>query len=250
MSSTDKYTDLLERYDRAIEGIRSAESEAGREGVALLVAAKYASSDELDALCRQKGLSMIGENRTDTLLRHYEEMEYARDIEIHFIGHLQRNKVKQIIDKVSLIHSLESLGLAEELERQAAKRDIKVRVLVEINIGREESKSGLLPEDALEFCGALSGYPHIELCGFMTMAPKCVDASEYFGYFKATRDLAYEIWEQVPHAQGSPILSMGMSESYRPAIAAGATCVRLGSSVFGRTTADMMKAERENNICK
>lgn len=247
MTETERYKDLLCRYDIAMEGIRSAEREAGREGVSLIVAAKYAGADELDALYEHRGLRVIGENRTDTLLEHYAEMKHADDIEIHFIGHLQRNKVKQIIDKISLIHSLESRGLAEELERQAAKRNIGVRVLVEINIGREESKSGLLPEDTLEFCAHLAELPHIELCGFMTMAPRCGDASEYYRYFKATRDLAFSIWEQVPHTKGDPILSMGMSESYRPAIAAGATCVRLGSSVFGRTTADMMRAKNENN---
>ena len=248
MSLTEKYSELLDRYDRVIEGIREAERESGTTGVILAVAAKYANADELDALYEKRGLGVIGENRTDTLLEHYAQMKHAHDVEIHFIGHLQRNKVKSIIDKVSLIHSLESLGLAEELERQAVRRDMRVRVLVEINIGREESKSGVLPEDALGFCSALSAFPHIDLCGFMTMAPKCENLTEYYRYFKETHDLALYIWERVDHVEDSPILSMGMSESYRAAIAAGATCVRLGSSVFGRTTADMMKIKKENNI--
>ena len=243
-----KYSDLLARYDAAMEDIRRAERDFGRDAgeVCLIPAAKYADSAELDALCSQRGLKIIGENRTDTLLEHMAGMENR--VEIHFIGHLQRNKVKGIVDKVTLIHSLESLGLAEELERQAAKRDIRVRVLVEINIGREESKSGVLPEDLCDFCLALAAYPHVELCGFMTMAPKCSSEDEYYNYFKQAHDLSMDVWENALHNSVKPIFSMGMSESYRPAIAAGATIVRVGSRVFGRTTADvlMMKNKTED----
>ena len=238
------YSELLARYDAAIEGIRNAEAEGGRTGVELLVAAKYATSDELDALCLHRGLTAIGENRADTLLEHYDGMK--NDVEIHFIGHLQRNKVKQIIDKVSLIHSLESLALAEELQKQAGKRGIRVRVLAEINIGREESKSGVMPDELRDFCLRLGEFPSIELCGFMTMAPKCPSQDEYYGYFKETYDLAIDIWKNTLHNTQDPIFSMGMSDSYRAAIAAGATVVRLGSSVFGRTTEDVMKMK--NNI--
>ncbi len=247
MNEQNKYLGLLARYDAAIEGIRQAETEAGREGasVRLVVAAKYADSGELDALCEYRGLDVIGENRTDTLLEHYEGMKHRDDIEIHFIGHLQRNKVKQIIDKVSLIHSLESLALAEEIEKQAAKRNIKVRVLAEVNIGREESKSGVLPENLKEFCLELEKFPHIELCGFMTMAPRCGDPTEYYKYFNETYNLSIDIWQNTLHNNSDPVFSMGMSESYRPAIAAGATMVRLGSSVFGRTTADVMNLKNK-----
>ncbi len=240
----NKFSELLERYDSAISGIGKAEKEYGREGVRLIVAAKYATSEELDALAEHRGLSVIGENRTDTLLEHYAGMK--RKVDIHFIGHLQRNKVKQIIDKVSLIHSLESEGLAQELERQAAKLGITVNVLAEVNIGREESKSGILPEDLREFCILLCKYPHIKLCGFMTMAPICESAENYYKYFKETYDLSLDIWQNTLHNIGVPEFSMGMSASYRPAIAAGATMVRLGSSVFGRTTQDMLKLKNEN----
>lgn len=245
MNEQEKYSELFARYDAAIRGIRAAESEAGREGagVRLVVAAKYATSEELDALCEHRGLTVIGENRTDTLLKHYDEMKHR--VEIHFIGHLQRNKVRGIIDKVSLIHSLASLELARELERRAAERNIRVRVLIEINIGREDSKSGVLPEELRDFCIALEAFSHIELCGFMTMAPKCEEMAEYYKYFKETYNLSIDIWKNTLHNNSEPILSMGMSESYRPAIIAGATTVRLGSSIFGRTTADMMKPKND-----
>ena len=240
--SENKFDELLSRYDNALAGIREAEERAGRKDVRLVVAAKYATSEELDALCEQRGLDVIGENRTDTLIEHYEGMKNR--VEIHFIGHLQRNKVKSIIDKVSLIHSLESIPLAEEIEKQSAKRGIKTGVLVEINIGREDSKSGLLPEELSGFCLELEKYPHVELCGFMTMAPKCDRSEDYCKYFKETHDLGNDVWKNTLGKEGEPIFSMGMSESYRPAIAAGATIVRLGSSVFGRTTADMMNLKK------
>ncbi|MBQ3228664.1 MAG: YggS family pyridoxal phosphate-dependent enzyme [Clostridia bacterium] len=241
MSEQNRFEELLLRYDCAMAGIR----EAGGENVRLVVAAKYATSEELDALCEHRGLDVIGENRTDTLLEHYEGMKNR--VEIHFIGHLQRNKVKSIIDKVALIHSLESLGLAEEIEKQSAKRGITTRVLAEINIGREESKSGLLPEELSGFCLELTKYPHLELCGFMTMAPKCERSEDYYRYFKETHDIGCDVWKNTLVREGEPIFSMGMSESYRPAIAAGATIVRLGSSVFGRTTADMMNLKNKTN---
>ena len=245
MSQQNKFDELLLRYDRAIEGIGEAEKDAGRKGVRLVVAAKYATSEELDALCEHRGLDVIGENRTDTLIEHYEGMKNR--VEIHFIGHLQRNKVKSIIDKVALIHSLESLGLAEEIEKQSAKRRIRTKVLAEINIGREESKSGLLPEELAAFCTELENYEHLELCGFMTMAPKCDNSEDYYKYFKETYDIGTDVWENILGKEGEPIFSMGMSESYRPAIAAGASIVRLGSSVFGRTTADMMNLKNKTN---
>ncbi len=240
----NKYISLLERYDDALSGIHDAENEYGKQGVKLLVAAKYATSDELDALVQYRGLCAIGENRTDTLLEHHAQMK--NKTEIHFIGHLQRNKVKSIIDKVALIHSLGSEGLAEEIEKQASRLGITVNVLAEVNIGREESKSGVMPEELNDFCLALGKYPHIRLCGFMTMAPICESFAEYHNYFKETYDLSLDIWRNTLHNIEDPVFSMGMSASYRAAIAAGATVVRLGSSVFGRTTADMLKLKNEN----
>lgn len=120
-------------------------------------------------------------------------------------------------------------------------------MLAEINIGREESKSGLMPEELAGFCTELEKYPHVELCGFMTMAPKCECSEDYYRYFKETHDIGCDVWKNTLKREGEPIFSMGMSESYRPAIAAGATIVRLGSSVFGRTTADMINLKNKTN---
>lgn len=242
----EKYKDLLERYDAVLADIDAAAVEFGREAgeVKLCVAAKYATTDEINALHRLRGLSVIGENRVDTLLEHYEGLCDRENISIHFIGHLQRNKVKYIIDKVDLIHSLDSLALADELERAASKRGIAVNVLVEINIGRESSKNGVMPEEVEQFCEKLLQYEHIKLCGFMTMAPKSANFDEYRNYFLETYKLVIDIWAKKLHNIYSPILSMGMSDSYRAAISANATHVRLGSAVFGRSTADVKPTEK------
>ena len=103
----------------------------------------------------------------------------------------------------------------------------------------------MLPEDLRDFCRELENYPHVKLCGFMTMAPICASESEYYNYFKKTYDLSVDICKNTLNRDGDPIFSMGMSASYRPAIAAGATIVRLGSTVFGRTTADVLKMKNK-----
>ena len=151
---------------------------------------------------------------------------------IHFIGTLQKNKVKYIVDKVSLIHSLGSVGLAEEIEKQAAKRDLVVPVLVEINSGEEENKSGFLPEKAGAFCEKIGAYPHLKLCGFMTMAPLCEKKEDYRKYFQRTSQQCLDIWQKKLHNIGRPILSMGMSDSFEIAIEEGATIVRVGRALF------------------
>ena len=128
------------------EQIARAEREAGREGKTLMLAAvKYADDEELSTLLRE-GVTAVGENRVQQLLAHWPILEKS-EVKVHFIGSLQTNKVKYIVDKVEMIHSIDSERLADEVERQAAKKGLTVRVLVEINGGREESKSGVLPED-------------------------------------------------------------------------------------------------------
>ena len=159
MEISKETEELLGRYDAVRARIDAAAREAGRNGedIELIVAAKYATAEELAALVRYRGLRVAGENRADTLCMHYDALADGERPEFHFIGHLQRNKVKQVIDKVTLIHSLDSPALALEIEKQAEKLGISVRVLVEINIGREESKGGVLPENVAELCDYLEG---------------------------------------------------------------------------------------------
>ena len=220
--------------------IRAAEAEAGREAgsVKMIAAVKYADDGEIRALC-ELGVRELGENRVQQLLAHYEALGEAREgVRFHFIGSLQTNKVKYIIDKVAMIHSLDSERLAAEIEKQAAKRGIVMDVLVEINSGEEENKGGLAPAEVEEFCARLSEYPHLRLCGFVTMAPKCDKKEDYLKYFQRTYKQVLDIWTKKLHninRSEKPILSMGMSESFEEAIASGSDLVRIGRGLFVRT---------------
>lgn len=213
--------------------IRAAEERAGRApGETLLLAAiKSAEVDEIRYLTRTLGVKDVGENRVQQLLSRYDDVK-GDGVRIHFIGSLQKNKVKYIIDKVSMIHSVDSVSLAEEIDRRARAAGVTMDVLVEINSGREENKGGILPEDAPAFCEAIDRFTHIRLVGLMTMAPNCPDPEAYHGYFAATRTLAERIFRENLHRNEPPVLSMGMSQSFVPATEEGATVVRVGRQLF------------------
>ncbi|MBQ9086123.1 MAG: YggS family pyridoxal phosphate-dependent enzyme [Clostridia bacterium] len=225
---------IRENTERIQKRIREAELKAGRpEGsVQMIAAVKYAQPEELTALCLETGVKDLGENRVQQLLAHYEALEHPERLRWHFIGSLQTNKVKYIIDKVCMIHSLDSLKLAAEIEKQAGKHGIVMDVLVEINSGEEESKGGLYPSEVTEFCESLGQYPHLNHRGFMTMAPKCTEKSDYLKYFQQTYQQVLDIWTKKLHNIGRPILSMGMSESFEEAIACGSDMVRVGRALF------------------
>ncbi len=230
--------------DRNVTGIKekmtSAAREAGRDPgeIGLLAAVKSGEIEEIRYLHRALDVCDMGENRVQQFLEHYEALKEEKGIRWHFIGSLQTNKVKYIIDKVCMIHSLDSLRLAAEIEKQAAKRGLVMDVLVEINSGEEAAKGGVLPHEAEAFCLALADFPHIRLRGFMTMAPKCENLSQYREYFEETSHLVLDIWQKKLHniIEG-PVLSMGMSDSFEAAIACGSTMVRVGRGLFaGRDT--------------
>ena len=229
------YSYIDENVARVREKIAEAAKRSGRSenDVLLLAAIKSANADEVNYLHRALGVHDVGENRVQQLTERYDKLE--RDgLNLHFIGSLQTNKVKYIIDKVSLIHSLDSLRLADEIEKQAGKRGIVARVLVEINSGNEENKGGIEPKEVESFCLELQKYDHIELCGFMTMAPRCEQKSDYYPYFERTRLIADEVWHKALGKGGDPILSMGMSESFEAAVECGATLVRVGRTLFAK----------------
>ncbi len=215
------------------ERIRAACARSGRreEEITLLAAVKYTDAAHVNYLTDTLGVCDIGENRVQQLTERWDTLK-KEDLRVHFIGTLQSNKVKYIIDKVDLIHSLDSETLAREIEKQAAKHQRVMDVLVEINSGEEESKSGLSPTEAESFCQTLDAYPHIRLCGFMTMAPKCEKIEDYRKYFRETSQLCLDIWTKKLHNIGRPILSMGMSESFEVAIEEGADIIRVGRALF------------------
>ena len=230
-----EYTYLDENVARVRDRMSQAAKRAGRDisDIQLLAAIKSAEYDEVNYIHSALGINDVGENRVQQLTERYDKL-CREGLNIHFIGSLQTNKVKYIIDKVTLIHSLDSLRLCDEIQKQAEKRDIISRVLVEINSGNEENKGGVEPCDAERFCLDIQKYRNIELCGFMTMAPRCEDKSDYYPYFERTRTLADKIWHETLGREGSPILSMGMSESFEEAIECGATVVRVGRTLFAK----------------
>ncbi len=214
------------------ERIEAAKLASGRnDDVLLLAAIKSAEVDEINYIHRELGIHDVGENRVQQLLSRYDALD-KEGLNIHFIGKLQSNKVKYIIDKVCMIHSLDSLSLAREIDKQAKKHSLVMDVLVEINSGREENKSGILPEETEAFCDALDEFSGLRLRGFMTMAPKCEKNDEYHKYFASTYKLVLDIWTKKRHNIDRPIISMGMSESFCEAIAEGSNLVRIGRSLF------------------
>lgn len=231
------YTYIDKNLSRVKADLKAA-CEAGGydpDGVILMAAIKSADVGEINYLHKTLGVRYVGENRVQQLLERYDQLE-REGLSIHFIGTLQTNKVKYIIDKVDMIQSLDSEKLAREIEKQAAKAGRVMDVLIEINSGSEISKSGITPEETEAFARrVVSGdYPHIRLRGFMTMAPKSTD-EEYRVIFGRTRALCDGIWERLFMTEPM-VMSMGMSESYIPAAACGSTMVRVGRGLFVKET--------------
>lgn len=226
------YSYLDRNISEVMAAIDAAKSSSDiKNNVVMLAAIKSAEVDEINYIHKNLGINDVGENRVQQLLSRYEALD-KEGLNIHFIGHLQTNKVKYIIDKVCMIHSLDSEKLAKEIDSQAKKQGIVMNVLVEINSGREENKDGVMPEDAEALCLSLDKYENVKLCGFMTMAPKCDDKSEYLKYFREIRGLALDIWQNKLNKKEEPVLSMGMSGSFEEAIKCGSTMVRIGSRLF------------------
>ena len=229
----------LSYIDKNLADVRrrifEAAARAGRDAsdITVLAAIKSADVDEINHLVEHCGVTVLGENRVQQLTERYDKIKNEK-LELHFIGSLQTNKVKYIIDKVSLIHSLDSERLAREIQKQAQKRGITANVLVEINSGGEDSKGGIDPRDVAEFCLSLAKYPNVRLCGFMTMAPRCEDKKDYYQYFNGTKAIADEVWHNVLGRKDDPVLSMGMSESFEQAIECGANTVRIGRRLFAK----------------
>ena len=203
---------------------------AGRE-VTLVAVTKSGSDEELLALA-EAGVTDIGENRPGELARRGGLLrERGFTPRLHEIGNLQRNKVKMIIESVSLIHSLDTLSLAEEIDKQAKKVGRTVPVLIEVNSAREEQKGGVLPEECEEFLTRVRSFENLSVRGLMTMGPVCECAEQMRPYFRLVRELFDELNEKYGF-EGGGILSMGMSDSYAVAIEEGATLVRVGRMLF------------------
>lgn len=179
-----------------------------------------------DAGCRN-----FGENKVQELIDKYEIL--PKDICWHMIGHLQRNKVKYIVDKVSLIHSVDSLRLAQTIEKEAEKKNCVIDILIEINMAREESKYGIYPEELEALLREISHLSHIRVKGLMTVAPNVKNPEENRKIFTEMKKLSVDIAKKNIDNIIMSILSMGMSNDYNIAVEEGANMVRVGTSIFG-----------------
>ena len=177
------------------------------------------------------GIRDFGENKVQELSEKYPQM--PSDTTWHLIGHLQRNKVKQIIDKVDLIHSVDSIRLAEAIEREAAKKDIIVNILLEVNVAEEESKFGFKVDEVLSAVEQIATFPHVRIKGLMTIAPFVENPEENRSVFAYLQKLSVDIARKNIDNVSVNILSMGMTNDYEVAIEEGATVIRVGTGIFG-----------------
>ena len=223
---------IAENIAQVRASIAAAAREAGRAPSEITLVGASKMNDA--AACREAiaaGIDALGENRVQEMTAKLAENAYD-GAPLHFIGHLQRNKVKQVVGKVSLIQSAGSLELLEEIEKTAGKLDIVQDILLEVNIGREEAKSGFLPEALLSGAETALEKPHIRVLGVMTIPPADADREANLQYFDKVRALFIDMSEKLFHNK-LQVLSMGMSGDYEDAVRAGATMVRVGTAIFG-----------------
>lgn len=223
---------LADRLQQVLENIARAAEKSGRrpEDVQLVAVTKTMPVPVIKEAIGL-GVTRIGENKVQEIREKYDQID--EDVEWHMIGHLQSNKVKYILDKVALIHSLDRMSLAWELEKKAAKKGVQVPVLVQVNVAEEESKFGLRVPEVLPFLEKLADFPHIAVKGLMTMAPYVSDPEQTRPVFSGLRELRDKIAAQKYEHVRMDILSMGMTNDYQVAIEEGATMVRIGSAIFG-----------------
>jgi hypothetical protein len=224
---------MLEENLKEVQAkIRAACDRANRpyEDVLLIAVSKTKPLSDIETLI-PCGIRDFGENKVQELVDKYEHV--SRPVNFHLIGHLQTNKVKYIVDKACLIHSVDSLKLAKEIEKEAAKRDLICNVLIEINIGGEDSKFGIKPEETETLVREISQLPHVHIKGLMTIAPFVENAESNRGLFRNMHKILLDIKKKNIDNVDMEILSMGMTNDYTVAIEEGATMVRVGTAIFG-----------------
>ena len=178
------------------------------------------------------GIDLIGENKVQEMLRKKPNL-HMDGVEPHLIGHLQTNKCKMIVGEVDLIESVDSVKGAKEISKQSVKKDLTTGILLEVNVGGEESKSGMEYDAARDIAAEISELPNIEIRGLMAIPPICEDEVKLRGYFSRMNELFIDMKSEKRDNMNITILSMGMSSDYVPAILEGATEVRVGTSIFG-----------------
>jgi len=223
---------LKENYANVSKNVHNACERAGRktDDVTLIAVSKTKPVEMLqeiyDCGCRD-----FGENKVQEIMDKYDKL--PNDIRWHMIGHLQTNKVKYIVDKVYMIHSVDSIKLAKEISKEAVKKNVTVKVLLEVNVAKEETKFGLLTEEVLDFYKEVIDLPGLKVCGLMTIAPYVENPEENRQHFVNLKQLMVDIESEKTDNISVGELSMGMTGDYEVAIEEGATYVRVGTGIFG-----------------
>ena len=223
---------IAENIARVREEIAAAAKEAGRDPGEITLVGASKMNDA--AACREAiaaGIDALGENRVQEMTQKLSENAYD-GAPLHFIGHLQRNKVKQVVGHVSLIQSVGSLELLDEIEKVAANRGLVQDILLEVNVGGEEAKSGFAPADTEAAAEAAASRSHVRVLGLMTIPPADADRDTNMRYFEEVRALYVDIDRKLFHNE-LKYLSMGMSGDFADAIRCGANMVRVGTAIFG-----------------
>ncbi len=227
----ENYQDVEERVLRACERSGRKRSEV------TLIAVSKTKPISMIREAMDAGAKAFGENKVQELCEKYEAL--PKDLHWHMIGHLQRNKVKYVVDKAELIHSVDSLRLAEEISREAVKKGVQVKILIEVNVAEEESKFGVRTEDTEDLVRKAALLPNICICGLMTIAPYVEDPEENRPIFRTLKKLAVDIKKKNIDNVSMNVLSMGMTGDYEVAIEEGATMVRVGTGIFGERNYDL-----------
>lgn len=223
---------ITENMEQVKKNIEEACKKAGRNpDEVTLIAVSKTKPVALLQEAYDAGARCFGENKVQEIVDKYPQL--PSDIRWHMIGHLQRNKVKYIVDKVEMIHSVDSLRLAETIEQEASKHGVKVPILLEVNVAGEETKFGLRPDEVLPLIETVSKFPHIKIQGLMTIAPYVEDPEENREIFRQLKKLSVDIEAKNINNVTMSVLSMGMTGDYQVAVQEGATMVRVGTGIFG-----------------
>lgn len=225
--------DVEYNYKQINDNIARAAQKAGksREDIAFLAATKTVDPKVINHAI-SLGLEYIGENKVQELLSKYDAYN-LNNCSLQFIGHLQSNKVRQIVGKVDLIQSVDSVKLAREISKQSSKLNVNTDILIEVNIGKEENKGGVIPEQLYELIDEIKDFENISVKGLMAIPPICDNTQKISGYFSKMNNLFIDISGKKIDNISMDILSMGMSADYSEAILMGANMVRVGSALFG-----------------
>lgn len=223
---------VKENYNYVKQQVEETAKACGRDPkeITLIAVSKTKPLENIEELI-EIGVEDFGENKVQELCDKYEHV--SQPVRFHLIGHLQTNKVKYIVDKACLIHSVDSLKLAQTIQKEAAKKHVIAQILIEVNVAEEDSKFGLHTEDVIPFIQEISTMPNLHVNGLMTIAPFVDDPEDNRKYFRTLKQLSLDITSKNIDNIDMNVLSMGMTNDYKVAIEEGATMVRVGTAIFG-----------------